>query len=218
MNIDGYGDIIIIAIIAIVIFIKLRSVLGKEDGTKERMQDKMRRAPQTAPTKDVMKNIKPAPKTYQEPETVDKSVENVIVAIKQRDQDFSAGFFIHAAKQAFEMVMKAYQEGDKETLEMLLDRSIYAEFNNAITSREAQEQQEHITLLSIPDCQLKTARLNGNIAEITVRIESEQIRVFKDKDGKIVDGDPSLVETITDEWVFARDLNRKDPTWNIIDT
>ena len=116
------------------------------------------------------------------------------------------------------MVIEAFNEADRDTLRMLLSKEIYQQFDAALTAQEEKGQKEHTTLVAILESRITDAALNGNKARITVELTSEQIRLLRDDDGAIVEGDASIQEAVDDEWVFERNLAAADPAWKVIET
>ncbi len=239
MNESGFpfGDIIILALIAGFILLRLRSVLGqKMDGDPTIFPPKLDDKNQNPDIKKpdprksdpiiqlVEKTLKPrANKPENEHDPVAASLEGSplaadIAEIKTKDPAFNATTFLNGAKMAFEMVFDAFAKGDKPTLEMLLSKELYDDFIRDIEAREKQETLHDTTLLAVAPKEILSARLNANMARIAVHFESEQVTLERDKSGKIISGDPSDTVHVRDEWVFERDTTSKNPNWKIIET
>ncbi|NDF12610.1 MAG: Tim44 domain-containing protein [Proteobacteria bacterium] len=220
------GDILFFAILAGFIFFKLRATLGKRDGS----------APSARPPGSVLggfakpKNdgtiidVTPLKKTEtavpepKEPENLTAEMKAQIAKIKEKDAGFSAARFLSGASTAYEMVITALNDGDKDTLQDLLDTENLNAFEAEIERRKASGNEYKTTLVAIVSSDIKEITLVKNMAEITVDFVSEQTSVVKDKEGKIVEGNPSRVSRITDSWVFRRDITSRDPNWTIIAT
>lgn len=221
-----YADIVIIALIAGFILLRLRSVLGEKTG--EENPDLFMRPRQENQPDDKEKIIQLHEKAIKpkmaEPEDAyldalkEETAKEGLKQIKQKDASFNATQFVAGAKGAFEMVFDAFAKGEKEPLKMLLSDSIYETFASEIDKRDAQENKEETTLVSVPKQEITEARLIGKKARITVNFLSEQITIVRGPDGKIVEGDASSTEEVENEWVFERDVTSKNPNWTIIET
>ena len=139
-------------------------------------------------------------------------------AIRAADPRFHLGHFITGAKAAFEMILEAYNKGDKNTLKALLSKELYGGFEKELEKRAKAKKKEESTLVSIQDAALKAASLTKKTARLTLEFTSEQITVFRNDEGEIVDGDPSQVDMVTDRWTFERNVNSSDPNWTITAT
>lgn len=220
-----YADIVILALIAGFILLRLRGVLGQKTG-HDNPQFFTRKEPDKKAEEDKIVHItdklgKPKPEaeldTYLYKLNND-SVAKTIADIKKIDPTFTATDFIEGAKMAYEMIFDAFAKGDKKTLEMLLSESLYKTFSDTVDAREKEEYVTESTLLAIKPKDIVSAELVGNKARLAVKFESEQVSVTKNKDGEIVEGDVSHSELIDDEWVFERDVSSKNPNWKIIET
>lgn len=212
-----YGDIIVIGAIAAFIILRYRAMLGEKSGRdvsdmprpikdlEPVIQLAKREAPVIAPVKKVSED---------EP----KQFADQFSAMRAIDAEFSVEEFLSGAKAAYEMVIEAYNDGDDETLKMLLAEPIYKEFKAAAKANDEAGQKAHTTLVAIMKAEIADAKLRGNKATLTVDFHSEQIPLVRDKDGAIIEGDASTQEAVEDQWVFERNLASADPAWKVIDT
>src|SRR5690606_15573130 len=138
--------------------------------------------------------------------------------IKAVEPYFTLDGFIAGAKKAFEMIVTAFVKGDRETLRQMLDNDVYDRFTAAIDAREQAENTEETTLVSINSAKVEEISLNRKIARIVVEFVSEQISVTRNREGKIVEGDPSHIERVADRWVFSRKLGTGNPNWELVAT
>ena len=220
VKVDGafpYGDIIVIAAVAAFILLRYRAMLGEKSGrdveaTRIRPED-LEPVIQL-PERDAnrKKEIKKA--LIEEP----AQFADQFSAMRAIDAQFSADEFLGGAKAAYEMVLDAYNEGDHETLKMLLSDSIYQEFRSSLDANEKEGRKAHTTLVAIVKADITDATLQGNKAVITVDFLSEQIPLVRDKDGVIVEGNASTQDAVEDQWVFERTLTNADPAWKIVET
>lgn len=216
-----YGDIIVIGAIAAFIILRYRAMLGGQTGRDpgdiqrpkpleeyERVVKLAEREPKKAAV------IEPKQEDSKYPDKLALSLKNM----RNVDPDFSADEFLHGARAAFEMIIKAFNDRDHDTLKMLLDQDTYESFRDVIATQEAQNVKHVTTLVAIQKAEIKHATLSGKKARITVEFVSDQIHLVRDANGNITQGNPSDVDTIADEWVFERDLNSSSPNWLIIET
>lgn len=220
-----YADIVLIALIAGFILLRLRSILGqKGEGDLPDFFQQPKPKTQVNPEPIILlgeKLAKPRQQIDVDPYLATLSDEQLLQAItdiKAKDPLFTATSFMDGAKMAFEMVFDAFVKSDKQTLGMLLSQEIYNDFLRSIEERDKQEHRQETTLLSVKAKEIRRARLDRNMAQIAVSFESEQVTVERDKTGNIVGGDPSDVQHVNDEWVFERDLTSKNPNWKVIET
>jgi predicted lipid-binding transport protein (Tim44 family) len=219
-----YADIIILALIAGFILLRLRSVLGQrnENDRPDFFQPRPNAEQNREPIIQLSeKTIKARPRPDIDPYASNLSNGDVLQGIneiKSKDPLFSASTFMEGAKMAFEMVFDAFVKGDKQTLSNLLSTEIYNQFASDIDDRAKQENHQETTLLSVKPLEITRAKLDRNMAQLAVSFESEQVTIERSKNGDIVGGDPSDVHHVNDEWVFERDVTSKNPNWKIIET
>lgn len=217
---------------AVIIFIQLRSVLGKRTGHEQRPPlDQMARRDdaQAAEGMDDPKvvtlprrgreNAEPdtfaAVDAYAEPGSeLNEGLREVVTA----DPSFLPREFIGGATSAYEMIVTAYAEGDRKTLKGLLSREVYEGFVAAIDEREARGETVRSNFVGIEKAAIIQAEMKGPEANITLRIISQLISATLDKDGEVVEGDLVEVADVNDVWTFARDTRSRDPNWRLIAT
>ncbi len=215
------GDIIVLGAIAAFIILRYRSMLGDKVGRDP--SDIARRAQ----TQQELERIIQLPDAAGEARAAIPTVtfdgftgevKESLRAMHRIDPDFTADGFIEGAKSAFEMILEAYRDRDNDTLRMLLDKPLYEQFAKAIKDEDAKGEKHESTLVAITKAEITKASLIGSKAEVTLQFTSDQIQLTRDKDNKIIEGDPSEEIEIEDTWRFARDLKSNDPNWTIIDT
>jgi len=228
---SGFFDIysIIFLIIAVVIFMRLGSVLGRRTGNEPSPFDPRLKTPAGARNDNVVTlpprdrapssaaeapNLEPLSR-YAAPGT---PAYEGLVAITKESPDFDPEHFLVGAKAAYEMVVTAFAQGDRPTLKNLLASDVYDGFVSAITEREAQQQTTELTFVGIEDAKLTGAEVLERTARISVRFVAELISCTRDKDGKVVEGDPTEAQTIRDAWTFAREIGSRDPNWRLVAT
>ena len=199
-----YVDILIFAIIAIFLGLRLRSVLGKRTGFE---RDESR-------DQEMVEAIsKPINKTEQSFANGDG-----IDAIVQADASFSEKEFVKGAGMAYGMILEAFAEGDIEALKPLLGYEMMNSFADAIRERQKAGESLNIELISLDQSRVQQAKLIEGLAMITVEFRSQQKRLLKDDSGALIDGDENQIETFIDLWTFERDISSRDPNWLLVET
>ncbi|MBA8667376.1 Tim44 domain-containing protein [Holosporaceae bacterium 'Namur'] len=210
-------DVLILAVIAGFIFTKLFKTLGKvEDGDETR-------------TNEIIKNFKKRQSGEDNAEaeiniasafeaSMSQKVRDTFDKARKIDPKFNAEKFLNGAKQAFEVIVKAYVGGDKPTLQQLLSRDVFSSFAREIERRNEAKEVHENTLIRFKECEITDAELNGNILTISVKFISEQINLIKDHLGNIITGDPSKIQTIQDAWIFAKHLKGNTSIWELVET
>jgi predicted lipid-binding transport protein (Tim44 family) len=235
--VDGFVDIytIIFLAIAVVVFLRLRSVLGRRTGNErppfdpysrreslpgaagDKVIDLPRRvAGQTAAA---AADIPPAAVERFRSIAPEGSPLNAgLTAVAAADRSFDPDEFIAGAKAAYEMIVTAFAEGDRKALKQLLSRDVHEGFVAAIAEREGRGETIEFRFVGIDKAEITGAAVKGTTAQITVRFLSKLISATHDKDGAVIDGDPVHVGDVTDIWTFARDTTSRDPNWKLIAT
>ncbi len=187
-----YIDIILLAMIAGFIFLRLRGILGKKTGFEEDLSSSF---PHEATTSK--------PKIKLSAETFDDDAKKE---------------FIKGAKIAYETIVTSFSKGKLKDIKSLLDNNIYKQFDNAIKERNSKNLLSETTFIGINSAEIKDHLQNKNMLEVTVEFVSEIISCIKDKDNKIISGDPEKVKKVHDIWKFCKDSRSSNPNWFLIDT
>jgi len=224
---------IIFLTLAVVIFLKLRSVLGQRTGRERPPYDpySARDAVRGATNDNVVtlpgRVAETAQKSVETSEPTERwkgiaeagSVVAVgLDAIAGEDKTFDAKHFVAGARAAYEMIVLAYAEGDRRTLKNLLSRDVYEGFEAAIRTREGKGETVETRFVAIDKSDITGAELRGHTAHVTVRFVSQLISVTRDKSANVIDGNAEKVTDVTDVWTFARDLSSRDPNWKLVAT
>ncbi len=230
---DGFQifDIILLAMIAGFLILRLRRVLGRRDGHEGGYPDPFRQKPETpvenkAPKSD--DNVVRLPDRSGDdladgdvdaaPIGDGDSTAAILTRIKIADPSFDPDSFVAGARVAFEMILNAFTYGDRKTLKNLLSPDVYGNFEEAISDRERSGELLEDTLVGIRSAAIVDAGLDGRVATVTVKFVSEQVNVLRDGDGSVIDGDPNKVIDVTDFWTFSRDTRSSDPNWTLVAT
>jgi predicted lipid-binding transport protein (Tim44 family) len=215
---------------AVLIFLQLRSVLGRRTGNEKPPFD-----PYSA--RDVVKNppaaddgkvvTLPKREVSEDDErmaeadaltTAGSELNESLKALIKSDPSFRPREFLNGAKMAYEMIVMAFADGDRKTLKGLLSKEVFDGFDAAIRERESRGDVVKSTFVGIDKAALTQAAIKQSEMQVTVRIVSQLISATFDKDGKLIDGDQETVAEVTDIWTFARDTRSRDPNWKLIAT
>ena len=188
-----YIDIILLAMIAGFIFLRLRGILGKRTGFEGK-----------APTQ-FDKILK---------EAVSKQPTKVKDTFDEKDQKE----FLEGAKIAYETIITDFSDNDNKitSSKPLLNQEIYNQFNQALKERSARGHYAEITFIGISSAEIKEHKKLDKILNVTVDFEAEVITCIKDKDKKIISGDPEKIKKIYDTWVFSRNITSANPNWQLV--
>ncbi len=231
-------DIILFAAVAAFFILRLRGVLGKRTGHKEKPPGRDAFGKHRTAEDDKVISL---PDRAEHPEAADAEefdeefaaeaparsaradapaagLEAGLAQIREADETFDDAEFLGGASACFEMIINAFAAGDAKALRPLLSNDVYGDFAGAIEEREKGGQTLETTLVGINDAEIAGADLQGRTAFITIKFVSEQVNVLRDKDGETVEGDPNHVIKITDLWTFARNTNSRDPNWTLVAT
>jgi predicted lipid-binding transport protein (Tim44 family) len=217
-------DIILLALVAGFILLRLRSVLGTRTGN-EKPREAWRPGPRDpkAPVPDDGAKIIPMPDRQipareQLAPIPPGPAEAGLTRIQQADRGFDPAEFLGGAKGAYEMIVGAFAAGDVQTLRQFLSRDVFGDFEAAIKQRKADGLTQETTLVGIDEAEIVEADLKGSIAEVTIRFVSQLVNATRNSAGAVVAGDPATVDKVTDVWTFARDTSSRDPNWTLIAT
>jgi predicted lipid-binding transport protein (Tim44 family) len=190
-----YIDIILLAMIAGFIFLRLRGILGKKTGFDGKSATQF---------EEILKKVNNEKKT--------KPLE-IFDETEQKD-------FLRGAKIAYETIITDFSNSDNKltTSKPLLSKKIFDQFNNALLDRNQKQHSAEITFIGVESAAIKEHKQVDKILEVTVDFVSEIITCIRDKDKKIISGDPEKVKKIYDTWVFSRNINSKNPNWQLVDT
>ena len=187
-----YIDIILLAMIAGFIFLRLRGILGKKTGFEEDINSSF---PHEAPTV--------------------KSKEHLNI---NTFDDNAKKEFLKGAEIAYETIVTNFSKGKLKDIKSLLDIKVYEQFNTALNERKSKNYLSETTFIGINSSEIKHHQQNKNMLEVTVEFVSEIISCIRDKENQIVLGDPKKVKKVNDVWKFSKDSKSTNPNWLLIDT
>ena len=187
-----YIDIILLAMIAGFIFLRLRGILGKKTGFEEDIESSF--AHEAPPSKPIV-NLNAS--------TFDENAKKE---------------FVKGAKIAYETIITNFAKGTLKDIKTLLDKSVYQQFEDAIKDRQSKKHSSETTFIGISSAEVKQHEQNKNMLEVTVEFVSEIISCVKDKDDKVISGNPEKIKKVLDTWKFSKDSRSANPNWLLIDT
>jgi predicted lipid-binding transport protein (Tim44 family) len=223
----AFMDILLFAAVAIFLILRLRSILGRRTGAEDAERWRSRPPERTIERADqVSDNVTPFPGASrpvdvapaEEAVAGDPELQRGFDEIRRADPSFAPGEFAQGARSAFEMIVQAFAQGDTNALKPLLAPDVYEGFAKAIRERLAAKHTLETTLVGIRNADIVAARMEGRIANVTVKFVSEQVNVTRDADGNVVEGEAAKVTKLTDIWTFARDTRNRDPNWALVRT
>ena len=190
-----YIDIILLAMIAGFIFLRLRGILGRRSGFEGKPATQFEKI-----LKDVQKENQPK--------------------LRENFDDVAQKEFITGAKIAYETIITDFSDSDNKltTSKPLLSNEIYTQFNEALKERDKRGHTAEITFIGVNSATIKEHKKEDNFLKDTVDFVREGITCIKDKEKKIISGDPEKIKKIYDTWIFSRDTRSNNPNWQLIET
>ena len=190
-----YIDIILLAMISGFIFLRLIGILGKRTGFEGKIGEEFKEEF----SKTILK------KEFQKKDTFDETAKNE---------------FLKGAKIAYETIITDFSDNDNKLIKSkpLLSKSIYDQFNQALKERSQRGHYAEITFVGVKSATIKEHKKIDQILNVTVDFVGEVITCIKDKDKKVISGDPDKIKNIYDTWVFSRDTKSKNPNWHLVET
>ena len=193
----GYLDIILLAMIAGFIILRLRGILGRRTGHEKKVfRDLFSKKVTQEVTEEKVVNLN-SNKLFNE-------------AAKEQ--------FIQGAKSAYEMIITSFAKGDKNTLRPFLNKEIYQNFSDEIDQRKKENLKSELTFVGVKSAEIKNFEKKDNIYIFTVNFVSEIITCKKNKDNKIIEGNAEEIKTVTDVWKFSKNMWSTNPNWYVVET
>jgi len=189
-----YIDIILLAMIAGFIFLRLRGILGKRSGFEGKAPPQF---------EEILKNVQ-----------LDKNLKESQSFDEKAKKEFLTG-----AKIAYETIITDFSDNDNKltTSKPLLSNKIFDQFNDALKERNAKGHYAEITFIGVNSATIKEHKKNNNILQVTVDFVGEVITCIRNKEKKIISGNPEKIKKIYDTWVFSRDMKSTNPNWQLVD-
>lgn len=211
-------EIVILAMIAAFLGLRLYSVLGRRSEHEEEVIPTRFERTETPLQSNAAPVALRQPTAPQADDTRNIGNESGIRAIASADSQFDLLAFIEGAKGAYAMILEAFWKGDKETLRDLTDDGVYASFADAIDAREAAGETLDNRLIRIEDASVSAAELEGRVARISVLFVADIAAVTRSSDGTVVAGSLDDAIESRDVWTFRRNVGAADPNWVLDET
>ena len=186
----GYIDIILLAVMAGFILLRLRSTLGKG---ADNMPMKARFT-QTQSNEEFVKSGK-------------------VQDVKTDPTKFDEKEFSKGAEAAYEMIINAFAQGDKKLLKSLLTKDLFKSFEGILKERTDKKITSEMTFIGIKETKILDINSQGTFYKVKTKFISEVVNCLKNEKGEVIEGDPQQTKTVTDVWVFEKDLKNNNPTW-----
>ena len=192
----GFIDIILLAMFAGFIILRLRNILGRRTGHQS----------------------KPVGKYFPKGMEVLKDIENN-EAIKTGNVDAATKEkFLKGAEIAYEQIITSFAKGDKKSLKRLLEKQMFTRFSEVIDERKNKKLKYETTFIGLKSSKILEFKKIENIYKVTVNFVSEIITCVKDSNNKVIEGNPDTIKTVHDVWKFSKNMWSQDPTWYLVDT
>ena len=191
-----YIDIVLLAMIAGFIILRLRGILGRRTGHE----------------KKVFGN------RFSHKETQRDTEKKVVNLNSGKLDDAAKEEFIKGAKTAYEMIITSFAKGDKNALKPLLNKEIYRNFSDEIDHRKKEKLKSELTFVGVKSAEIKNFEKKDNIYIFTVNFVSEIITCKKDKNNKVIEGNPDIIKTVNDVWKFSKNMWSGNPNWYLVET
>ena len=192
----GFVDIILLAMFAGFIILRLRNILGRRTGHQGKPKNRYF-STEVGVIKDLENN-----------EAI--RTGNVDEEIKKQ--------FLKGADIAYEQIITSFAKGDKKSLKALLGKELYDDFSQVIDERNEKKLKYETTFIGIKSSKILEFKKIENIYKVTVKFVSEIITCVRDKNNQIVEGSPDIIKTANDVWKFSKNMWSQDPTWYLVDT
>ena len=222
-----YIDVVIFALVAVFIGLRLRSVLGRRTGNERppRQFGPMNGSAGGPVNGGTVTPLRRGNGNYAPPVIEGKAVPvggggpgTELASIQAVDPSITPESFLAGARGAFAMVLRAFAQGDENALRPLLSDEVFENFARVIRGRRDAGEVCSNQLVDLVSAEIVEAEMAGRDAHVTVRFVSQQVIAVKDAHGAVVEGDPSKTVQVTDLWTFARDPRSRDPNWTLIAT
>jgi predicted lipid-binding transport protein (Tim44 family) len=191
-----YLDIILLAIIAGFIILRLRGILGRRTGYEKKDFGNL----------------------FGKKVTQNDSEKKVFNLDSDKLDNAAKEKFIKGAKKAYEMIITSFAQGDKKALKLLLDKKIFQNFSDEIDYRRKENLKSELTFVGVKSAEIENFEKKDNNYTFTVNFVSEIITCKKDKNNNIIEGNPEIIKTVKDVWKFSKNMWSSNPNWYLVET
>ena len=193
----GFIDIILLAMFAGFIILRLRNVLGRRTG-------------HSGKSKSIEKYFGRNPGILKDIEN-NEAIKSGNISEEAKKQ------FLQGAEVAYEKIVTSFAKGDKKSLKGLLEKNMFTRFSEVIDERKSKQIKSETTFIGIKSAKVSEFKKIENIYKVTVNFVSEIITCVKDKDNKVIEGNPDVIKTVNDVWKFSKNMWSQDPTWYLVE-
>ena len=192
----GFIDIILLAMFAGFIVLRLRNILGRKTGHQG----------------------KPTSRFFPKGMEVLKDIENNEAIRSGNIDDEAKKQFLKGAEIAYEKIITDFAKGDKKSLKTLLEKSLFNDFSKVIDERKDKQLKYETTFIGLKSAKILEFKKIENLYKVSVNFVSEIITCVKDKNDKVIEGNPDTIKTVNDVWKFSKNMWSQDPTWYLVET
>ena len=192
----GFIDIILLVMFAGFIILRLRNILGRKTGYQG----------------------KPSSRYFPKGVEVLKDIEhNEAIKSDNVDEEVKKNF-LKGENIAYELIITSFASGDKKSLRSLLGKNLFSDFDEVLNERRKKEIKYETTFIGIKSSKVLEFKKIENIYKVTVNFVSEIITCVKDKNNKVIEGNPDTIKTVNDVWKFSKNMWSQDPNWYLVET
>lgn len=208
-------QLLVLAGIAVFLILKLRNVLGTRTGYEAPVEAPSRPAPRNLTVVDGGED-----RDITDHVPAGSPAAQALAAIKRAEPEFNTGEFLQGARGAYEMILMGFERGELDDLVPFLSRDVFESFDEVVQLRERDGLKVEANFVGIREVALTGARFDAGTreAELTVRFVGELTSVVRDREGKVIEGDPNRVKQERDTWTFARVMGTDNPNWRLVAT
>lgn len=220
MSSDLIELLVLVALAAVVLY-RLKSVIGTRTG-HEAPPEFLRRQHETSRARSRPIHVPGAGHVPDDDDVpgVPESGRAAVDAIRKVESDFDLDGFVTGARGAYEMILMAYEEGDRDTLRSLLSPDVFQAFEQGIAAREEAGLSVDARFIGVREAKVDEIAFDPDtrIADITLRIVGELITAVRDAENRVIEGDPNQIRRQSDRWTFSREMGSADPNWLLTGT
>ncbi len=210
-------QVLVLAAIAVFLFMRLKNVLGTRDGFEPKIEPSQPKAAK-GPSLEVIEGG--LDRDITDHVEMDSPQGQAFAKMKKAEPDFSVSEFLDGARQAYEMILMAFEDDDLDTLKQFLADDVYESFASVVADRQEAGYKVNATFVGVREMKITGAKFNGRSkeGEISMRFVGEIVSYVEDENGKIIEGNRDVIKRQADTWSFARKFGSNDPNWVLVAT
>jgi len=218
----AYLDILVLLVVVVLIFYRLRNILGTQPIEEKRIKLSKENAEKLY---NILKNEADKMQTAVASESPEELLPMDDNELSETDKilrqipNFNKNKFLRSAEQAFRIITTAFNNSDTETLEMLLNNKLFKKFFEIIENRKAEKISAETDFIGFDSVEIVKATIKADkVAQISVEFVSQQVNILRDAEGNVIKGDENYIQTITDVWTFEKAISSVSPNWILVST